>query len=320
MNHPAAARTPLPDYIDSSMIVASRACLRKFYWEYVLNLRPRGRQLDLVAGGAFAAGLEAAYVEYYTGDRDHYLEAAYLAFATAWGDFAGDIYPDDVPAAKRTAKTFSRMFQAIIEYFERYPIATDHVRPMLRQDGKPTLEFSFTLPLVDPMFPRHPSGSPFIYCGRFDAFGHTDGALVIRDEKTTGRAFTRYWAEQWDLRNQFMGYVWSARQLGYPVVGAVVRGIYIQKTQYQLLESPIKIYPDYMLDRFAAQLARSLHRIIDCWNTDYFDYDFGDACTAFGRTCAFHPLCTELTASVWFNEYSREKWNPLTRSTTAIEE
>jgi hypothetical protein len=298
------------------MLVAFRACPRKFFWEYVLNLRPRGRQIDLVAGGAFAAAIEAAYVNYFAVSHDETaaMAAADAAFAASWGDFP------QVPDDPRSAKSFARMCEAVHNYFDIYQFDLDHAKPMVRTDGQPTVEFSFSVPLDGPAFPRHPTtGDPFLYTGRFDAFRTIDGLLVAGDEKTSGRAPTKWWSEQWDLRNQFMGYTWAGRRSGYPVSGVLVRGVTVQKTQFQHVEA-LKLYPDFLLDRFEVQLARDLHRIVQCWHQGYFDYDFGDSCTAFARPCAFAQLCSDPEPERWFGEYEREVWNPLTRSTAPVED
>lgn len=300
----------LPPYIDSSMMVAFRSCPRKFYYEYIQCLRPRGRKVDLVAGGAFAAGLEAAYVARFAYGRSEHeaYQAAYRAFASSWGDF------DDVEGH---TKSFARTFQAVLDYFTIYPFDTDHVRPMLRHDGHPSFEFSFAVPLTDDRFPRHPDGGPFLFTGRFDAFGHLDGRLVIRDEKTSGRAPSRRWSDQWNLRNQFMLYCWAAQQSGYPVDTVVVRGITIQKTQFHHVEA-IKIYPNFLVERAVDQLARDLHRLVDCYRSNYFDFNFGDTCNAYGSPCAFTDPCSTFDPTVWFTDYDRERWNPLLRTAEPV--
>ena len=304
---------PLPHVIDSSMLVMFRSCPRKYFWEHLECLRPSGRAIDLTAGGAFAAGIEAAYqARFRDGKSDtDALAAAYRAFAAAWGD-----EPD--PDPKRSTKSFASTFQALLGYFIQWPFDRDPVRPMMLE-GNPTFEFSFALPLLDPRFPRHPDGAPFLYSGRFDAFGLMDGRLVIRDEKTSGRAPDRHWSDKWTLRNQFLGYCWAATQSGFPTNTVVVRNVTIQKTQSQYLEA-IKIFPQITIDRFVDQLARDLHRLVDCYTSGYFDYDFGDACTAFNRPCAFMDLCSAEHPEDWFSLYNREVWDPLTRTSVPFEE
>jgi hypothetical protein len=304
-------RPPLPAFIDSSMLTTFRACPKKFEYEYRDCLRPAGRKVDLVAGSAFAAALEAAYVARFADGKNDFdsLAQAYRAFAESWGDF------EDVGDS---AKNFDRTFQAVLSYFETYPFDSDHVRPLMRQDGQPSFEFTFAIPLEGDGFPLHPSGDPFIYSGRFDAFGHLDGRLVIRDEKTTGRKPQSNWSAQWDLRNQFLGYCWAATRSGFPTNTVVVRGIGILRTMFHHVEA-VKLYPPFLIERFEQQLARDLHRLVDCWESGYFDYNLGDTCTNYGL-CSFHLLCTEPNPEVWHSDFVRERWDPLTRTSTPIEE
>lgn len=314
---PAPDRPPLPLYIDSTMLSAFKRCPRMFFWEYILCLRPRGRKTDLVAGGAFAAAIEAASQAWFRDgerDMDRVLAAAYRAFAASWGDFPAD--------PEGSYKTHDSTFRAVLDYFRHYPLASDPFQPnfVIEPDGStaPTYEFSFGVPLLDPTFPRHPSGDPFLYSGRIDAFGTYHSLPAIRDEKTSGRAPTRRWSESWDLRGQFLGYLWALQSFGHSVSTVVVRGVTIQKTQSQHIEA-VKTYPPELILRWYAQLARDLHRLVDCYNSGYFDYNFADACNAFGTPCAYTILCyTGPTAHRWFGEYDRERWDPMERASHSL--
>lgn len=312
----------LPLLLDSTMLVQFRACPRKFFWEYVLNLRPAGRERDLVAGAAFAAGLEAAYLAHFLEglDDNKAIERAFVAFSTSWSDFPHSD-PESWPAKKQSPKTFNRMFQAIIYYLDAYPFDKDYVQPMAlsHKDGAPSFEFSFAIPLPEAEgFPLHPSGTPFLYAGRLDALGHYNNKLVIRDEKTTKNYFSDRWSDQWTFRNQFIGYCWAMTRSGYPTDTAVIRGIQVLKTGFKHLEA-IKIYPRHVFARFEEQLRRDLHRMVSCYDTAYFDYDIGEACMSYKRPCQFLDLCTSSEPSLWFGDFERKRWNPLTRTVEEVD-
>lgn len=304
-------RAPLSQFIDSTMLVQLRACPRKFFWEYVLCLRPRGRKIDLIAGGAFAAGLEAARLAHHFGaDKMAVMKAAWVGFDKAWGDN---------PPMLHETKNYLRTLATLYDYLDFYPLATDHIRPLLREvNGLPAYEFSFALPLTGPEFPLHPvSGEPFVYVGRFDTFGFIDNTKVISDEKTTGRSFGDNWHQQWKLRNQFIGYTWASCELGHACTTVAIRGVLIQKTQSQFIEH-IQTYSPTVLDKFRIQLARDLHRLCDFYNSGFFDYNFGDTCSAYNRGCAFLDLCEESHPQRWFGDFSRERWLPADRTSAEI--
>src|SRR5882762_6671971 len=132
----------LPLNVDSTMIVCSRSCMRKFFLEFVYGLRPPGLSIDLHAGAAFAMALETAY-KCFWGDGKSWpesLDRARAAFFLYWGDF-------EIPEWKRTAKTPDRVWEAVEHYFTKWPPQTDPVQPFFAADGKPTFEYTFAIPL-----------------------------------------------------------------------------------------------------------------------------------------------------------------------------
>lgn len=320
----ALPRPDLPLHIDSTMLTCARSCMRKFELEFCHGFRPPGLSIDLHAGACFALALETTYKEVLQNGRtlDDALIRSHAAFLQSWGDF-------EIPEWKRTAKTFDRVWEAVEEYFRIYPPKTDHVAPYFNAKGEPTFEYTFAIPLepaIDPIacgtynmppdgFPLHPSGSPFIYTGRFDMLGSYQGRPVVRDEKTTGGSIGQNWAAQWNLRNQFMGYVWACQQYGLPLDTVVVRGIAIQKTQIKADNEAVKTYPAELIERWHDQLRRDLWRIRRAWDEGYFDYNFGDACTAYGN-CIFMNVCMSNTPESWVQEFVVQKWNPLVKNPT----
>lgn len=319
----------LPTYIDSTMRSCFVSCPQKFFREFVEGYRPPGISIDLHAGGCFASGIEETYKQVHMhkkplGDA---LMIAHARFMQEWGDF-------EVPEFKKTAKTKDRVWEAIYGdgtpkgrgYFEEYGPLTDHVQPYFDQAGKPTFEYTFAIPLepaVDPrsmtrfdgegyQFPTHPNGSPFLYTGRFDMLGSYMGRPVVRDEKTTGSSIGQDWAKKWDLRSQFMGYVWACQQCGIDLDTVVVRGIAIQKTQIVHSEA-IKTFSKFMIDRWHEQLRRDLWRIRRAYDDRYWDYNLADACTAYG-SCVFTDICQSPNAETWLKQFVVRKWNPLDKN------
>lgn len=291
----------LPQTIDSTMLCTFRSCPQQFYNRYVLKLSGRAKSEHLIAGGAIAAGLETVRKEVYSNGKT--LEQAYIpaykAFTKEWGPW--------VPP-EGSAKTFGRCWDAIEQYFTKWPPHSDELQPLKTRDGKPFVEFSFAVPTNV----NHPvTGEPFIYCGRFDILGQWMGKIVVSDEKTT-KQMGKNWVRQWDLRNQFMSYCWGAQHFGYKVNDALVRGLCILQKDIKLAQAPAH-FPDWMLERFEQQLNRDLRRLIDCWQNNEWDFNFADACTAYGG-CGFVDLCMSARPEVWYKHYDRLAWNPITRT------
>ena len=300
----------LQPYVDSTMMSAFRSCKRKFRNEFIYGLRPKTTSIHLHAGGAFAKALETLYDAIHNGKMttNDALKHAFIDFKNAWGDQHLDYI--DGP------KSFDNMWAAVESYIAFYPPMTDHLQPYRSDDGKATTEFSFAIPLDDPNFPRHPvSGDPFVYVGRFDMLGKLYGTTpCVKDDKTTSAAGPS-WPNQWDLRGQFLGYVWACQRCGIPLDTVVIRGVVIQKTQIRHVEA-IKTYPQYLVDRWYTQLGHDLHALVRAWNSGYFDYNFGESCTSYGN-CMFTSVCQSRDELTWMQEYTVRRWNPLLRAELA---
>lgn len=287
--------------IDSSAISTFRSCHRKFFWNSVQKFKPIGQSIHLVAGGAFAAGIEAARIAQFAHSPsqqlniDQLCEAAMPAFAKAWGDY---------PEMGDKAKNFHNTFHALEAYMQEYPPFLDIVQPFMKPDGTPATEFSFAIPL--PV--NNPLGEPYIFAGRFDLLGTFGDLLVVQDEKTTS-ALGPYWLRQWDLRGQFLGYVWACRQLGYQIDHCVIRGIAIQKTQHQFAAVPVQ-YAQHLIDRWYEELLYTLHDINRCYASGRWAYNFADACGSYGG-CSFHDLCMSRDPSNWLTNYEHNPWSPI---------
>lgn len=321
MSQPSTAfPAELPRHIDSTMISCFRSCPRKFYYEFVLGLRPTALSVDLHAGACFAHAIESINLAVHRDgiSLDGAMMKGYAEFMNEWGDF--------VPT-KETSKTPDRIWEAVEEYFKMWPPHTDPVQPYRDTKGNPTFEFTFAIPLehaewtVDPVgqnnailagaFPLHPSGDPFLYSGRLDALGSYGGKPVGRDEKTT-TSIGASWADKWDLRSQFTGYCWALQQSGIPIDTIFVRGVGILKTKISLAEAQ-KTYEDFKIARWYEQLRRDLWRMRRMWDEGYFDYDLADACVAYGG-CAFTPVCTSAKPENWYNSYTVRRWDPLRKN------
>lgn len=292
-----------PPVVDSTMLVAFRGCEKKAAYEFVHNLAGP-KSTDLHFGGAFAKGMEVARKSFFIAGRgaDEAVCDGINAAWTYYGRF--DDQRSDYDLDKK-AKSEANLLLALEGYFREWPLGGCGLIPL---DGDKGIEFTFAIPIPGT---RSPSGYPIVYGGRFDLLGTWSGLPTVADEKTTG-SFGPGWAEQWGLRNQFLGYVWSARQYGVPVQQVLIRGIAIQKTQIQFLQAPA-FYSDYLIDRWYAQLVIDLNRFADAFRAGRFNYNFGDTCTSYGG-CSFRELCKARVPEEWFGNFTRRDWDPLAKN------
>jgi len=221
------------------------------------------------------------------------------------------------------------MWSALVAYFKEYPLDKDPFTPVIDKNGEPCVEFRFAIP----MKAHHPeTGAPLLFSGRLDQLStDTPDTCYAQDEKTT-KALGTAWYHQWKMRGQFHGYTYAARQYGYPCVGALVRGIAIQQTQFQFAEQPI-ILTTSQVDRWwevanrrAEQMVEAFIECKQAWHEgdlrgmhDAFMLSFGDACSSYGG-CAFTNLCLQDEPWHTYETYETRVWNPLEQDPTAESE
>ena len=310
-------RPDLPIYIDGTMRSAFRTCPRKFYWSYVRRKVPHHSSIHLHAGKAFARACEEVRIAHYLHGlpwEDAIMEGL-ISLYRAW--YKG---VHEEPDPQGTGKTLPTMLHLLESYFREYDMAGSDITPLIRDCGKPAVEFSFAIPIPDT---SHPStGEPFLYVGRLDMLAHrgqNQDVVWPVDEKTTS-ALGPKWGSQWMLRGQFIGYCWSARSYGYHVPGAIVRGCKITSTgQIGFAEVPIQI-PDHVITLWLEELKRDCRNISEAWVSGDWSYDFADGCSAYGG-CPYQTVCGARTPENWIeNNFADNLWNPVTGEGTLDDE
>lgn len=289
-----------PNVLDSTMI-ASWACPQKFAWSYVNRYGGAGgKSIHLIAGQAYAKGLEVARKAYAVGKSpNECLLLGTTALIEAYG--ADTVCPPD------SAKSLDRMVGALEFYFDRYPLDSDPAR-IATIGGVPAVEWSFAIPLPF----RHPdTGEPILYTGRTDMLCDFAGGLYGLDDKTTS-ALGPSWSRQWELRSQFTGYAWAARELGVRLAGMIVRGVSILKTKYDTAQAIVN-QPDWKIERWVKHRDRVVATMIDSYTKGDWDVALNEECNAFGG-CMFKQVCAVPPEHqvTWLNtNYEENLWNPL---------
>lgn len=297
-----------PHYMDSSMLSTFRSCPQKFFRSYIQHWKPQAESVHLVAGGAFAKGIEVARRAFFEeGLLKEAAEAEGLAaLMRAYGTF--ECPPDSAKSLERTAG-------ALEFYYSRYPLGGDGATPITFSSGKRGIEFSFAepLPIAHPV-----TGAPLLYTGRSDMIATFAGGTYIFDEKTTSQLGAS-WPRQWELRSQFTGYAWAAREQGIDVTGAVIRGVSILKTKYDTLQT-LTYRPEWETNRWLEQVCRDLTRMIACWEEGYWDWDLDHACAEYGG-CQFLDSCKSPDPESWLPvRFEKKVWDPLARRELTVEE
>lgn len=301
-------RPLFPVAIDSTILGTFRSCPQKAYRQYIQHWKPASESVHLVAGGAFADGIEAARRMFYESGAtsEESVAAGLRSLINKYGDF-------ECPAD--SAKSLERTAGALEFYFEHYPLGDDGATPITFPNGQRGIEFSFACPL--PI--NHPiSGDPLLYTGRSDMVAEAYGGVYIYDEKTTS-SLGPSWAKQWEIRSQFTGYCWAAEQFGLDPAGVIVRGVSILKTKYDT-QQVISYRSSYEVNRWLDQTCRDIERMIGNWKEGYWDYNLDHACSEYGG-CALQTVCKSADPEAWLQTYFIPRvWDPLNRREMTVEE
>lgn len=298
-----APKLPFPALIDNTMRSDFIGCASKFYWGFIEKLAPITPSIHLHAGGAFAAGLESAR-------RSFYEEGNNESIARRDGlqrliEFYG---PIEAPITRSGDKSLENVIRAYDSYMERYRLGVDPIKPFM-VNGKAMVEFSFAIPLEI----KHPvSGDPILYGGRSDMIGVMHDSLWVTDEKTAS-ALGESWASQWDLDSQFTGYIVAAQLHGYPVAGALVRGVGLLKTK--ITHQEVHVHrSSWAIERWWQQIHRDVKRMIQSWEEGYWDKALSKSvCAAYGG-CPFKMLTEAPEPEQYIPIYYRHRdWNPLAK-------
>lgn len=288
-----------PSVIDNTAREQFTVCPQKFAYSTIGKIGPLRKSIHLHAGGAYAIGLETLRKAYY--DQGMTAQDALEHAVIECIKFYGDYEP-----AEGDVKTCERIVGALVSYVDQYPLATDTLIPYKYTPASSAVEFRFAIPIENCFHPV--TGEPILYAGRFDMLAVRQDVMYVVDDKTTSQLGPQ-WLNQWDLNSQFTGYVWAAKQFGFPVAGAIIRGQSILKEKYGHAQV-VTYRPDWMIERWYRQLQTDVQRMIRAWKASHFDFALGAACTAYSG-CEFKTLCTARNPMGWLSHYAQRHWNPL---------
>ncbi len=302
-------RPDFPKIIDSTIRKDGAACGKLLYYAHFRHLRPRGISPHLHFGACFAKGLETFRLAHW-GDQLSVLDAfgkACTAIILAWGDY-------EPPPAPRSGhlKTMETCLVALQCYLEEYSPDTDPFPPFMTDTG-PAVEWTFAIPIPGTSHPQ--TGEPLLYAGRFDMLAQSRGrnAVYIEDDKTASQLGAS-WANNWRLASQMTGYTWAGKTYGYPIAGIIIRGVAIltRDIKHQML---IEQRPQWMIDRWLAQLQKDIASWTRQWESGEWDYTLDGSCSNYGG-CTYLPLCTSQFPEKWVDsDYEVKPWNPLAKDT-----
>lgn len=303
-------KTFFPLVIDSTFLMKFDSCEMAGFRSHIQHLtKGTDESTDLIAGGAYAKGLEVARKAYYNQGADEHeaFEAGRNALIEAYGDH--------IPT--KPMKTVERMCMALELYSMEHPFSQDIIQPAKLENGEYAIEYSFAhkLPFEHPDLP----GEPLIITGRADMVVAYAGSLWVYDDKTSGSAFTKNWASSWNLRGQFTTYCNYLKKDGIKVKGAYIRGTYLGKTQVKFQDCQT-VRNDWQTEIWEKQMLEKVARILEKYKqfkesgespANFFFGNWAESCNAYFRPCSFSDLCRTRNSEAYIeNDFNQYIWLP----------
>lgn len=304
-----------PEIVSNSNRKDVVKCQKLAHWKYERGLVPAGgKNVHLHAGGAFAAGLEAARLAFYRDGKSH--EDAVVAGIEAVNTFYGDyaVSKDNVYKSKE------RMAGALAFYFQERRMDEDELQPVVFPDGTLGIEINDTyeIPVKHPV-----TGKNLIYSFRFDMLAQdSNGDYWVVDEKTTNKLGDS-WAFQWDLDSQMTSYCLGGKKLlkakGLDpdrLVGAVINGVSILKYDYGHMRVPT-MRMDWEIERWFNQMVKDFQDWSGAYQLQNHNQILDHACALYNAPCEYAPLCKSREPHKLFEgSYEVRFYNPITREET----
>ena len=287
---------PFPTSISNSSRELFAKCPQRWAYKYFLGDGDSEASIHLVAGGAFAKGIETARKAFFSKRLVHE-EAVHLGVEALKKEYLARQGEQDFSAE---AKSLPGMVGALYSYFNEWNMERDYIQPMPDAPGE-AAELDFAIPLNT----RHPTtNEPILYSGVIDLLGYNarNDTIWVEDDKTT-TALGPKWIKQWRLDSQLTGYCWAARQYNIPVAGCLVRGTSILKRSYGHAEV-LEPRTEHEIQDWHTQLLETIEEMKDVWArfntrqriTRRLDKFF---CNAYGSQCPFLNACGSPQPEDW---------------------
>lgn len=306
------ASYPIPTHeswaiIDSTKLQQYKDCPRKFFYEYLLGLRPDNGNIHLNFGKLFHKAMEV--LERGRRSDEALLKACEVA-SNLFDEYFGRMAALEPERFK--GKTLTNAIKALEQY--RREFADDRMEPLIIELGDSVL--------LDDSPERR-----LYYKLDMLLYDHNLEKVVVKDYKTAGGHLEGVWADQFLLRMQFGTYLHVAHCVYPPeqVHGCYIDGIAFQKTQIKMKRVVVRRSMGSMQNwwintlewfkRMEQDFERLTHATPSDPAMDAFPMNESN-CTSYNTLCPFHSLCTSRHNPLQYDPekvpvgYKREFWDP----------
>jgi hypothetical protein len=317
---------------DSTSITLAATCLRKYQYKMIEGWRHRGLSVHLRFGQHYATALEhfhkleAAGVGREEALRKVVREALENTWDYDYGLVEGGVveevvgedgvkravFPPLEPpkpiggkpwASGDNAKTRENLIRTIIWYFDTF--ADDPMETLIRADGQPAVEFSFSL-AVD---------NGITFAGHIDRLVRYSGDIYVQDQKTTGSPVTPYYFRKYSPDIQMSMYTFAGKMIyAVPVKGVVVDAVQVA-VGFSNFQRGLVPRTEGDLEEWYDETLFAITRAQDATRMGFFPKN-PTACGNFGG-CEFREVCARdprvRLPFLKADFVQGERWDPLKR-------
>jgi hypothetical protein len=258
-------------------------CHRRYYWRFVRDLVGKAPQTAPEFGKCIHKALDVWY-------KTHDTKLTIAEFESTFVE-----NPED---DKRTLAVGRKLLSLYMDKYEH--------------EGFKILatELPFEVPVA-------PYGFKLI--GRIDKIINWDNAIMVMDHKTTSRLGYEFFFKI-KPNMQFDGYIWAARQLGYPTCSGIVldallvaKGLLVpaQLSRLQPLGRDVSMRTGEELEEYIQTICLIVDDIRKCYDSSIW-YKNTEGCCDFVE-CPYRKICKEdvsMQDRIAEMDFKQEHWDP----------
>lgn len=316
---------------DSTSITLAETCLRKYQYKMIEGWQHPEKSVHLLFGGYYATALEHYYKHIALGaTSDEALELVVEeALIATWNypcetcQGSGKIDFDHTeqggtskclncdgptPAygpwlSNHNAKTRENLIRTIVWYVDQFE--NESIEVFKLSDGKPAVEYSFTLPVDDGL----------MFSGHLDRLVTYAGDQYVMDQKTTGSTISASYFDGFSPDVQMSMYTFA----GQIIFNIPVKGVIIDAAQiavgFTKFERGFTFRSNTQLEEWYETSMYTIRRAIAATKENFFPMD-RTACGNYGG-CEFRKVCArspQVRDNFLRADFVKgETWDPLTR-------
>lgn len=268
---------------DSTSLKLYDECPRKYQYKMIEGWQTRNKSHHLIFGAHYATALEHFYKHRALGDSlEEALEkVVHEALINTWEyarNSAGEIVGGAPWRSPDSAKTRENLIRTIIWYVDHF--ADEEIKVLHLSDGRPAVEYSFTLNVDDGI----------VFCGHLDRVVEYSHDPFIMDQKTSGGVVSQYYFNQFAPDIQMSLYSFAGKAIfNIPVKGVIIDAAQIA-VGFSRFERGFTFRTEDQLTEWYDTTMKMIHGAQRATKEQHFPMRT-TSCGNYGG-CEFRPICS----------------------------